>query len=267
MEKLAYFRIRFNEQIQYKAAALAGICTQFAFGAMYIMINLAFMKNSNATDMTIRQMVSYVWLGQAFLEIVQIWGADKEILGQIKTGKIVMDLVKPVDVYNTWFFKTAGRKIARVILRFIPLVIITMLPIWGEYSLMIQTDPKILLLFFITLTFSFLINLAYMMLVYAVAMIFVNAISIRQVFQLLLEIGSGLIIPIPFMPEAVVNVLKFTPFYYIQNISFNIYTGYYHDYKEIFFMILMQMFWIVVLIGTGKLIVKNRLKKLVVQGG
>ena len=136
-----------------------------------------------------------------------------------------------------------------------------MLPIWGDYGLMIQTDPKVLILFFITLFFSFIINLAYMMLVFAVAMIFVNAISIRQVFQLLLEVGSGLIIPIPFMPEAVVNVLKLTPFYYIQNISFNIYTGYYHDYKEIAVMIVMQIFWTIVLITTGKLIVKNRLKK------
>ena len=267
MEKLAYFRIRFNEQIQYKAAAIAAICTQFAFGAMYIMINLAFMKNTGATDMTVRQMVSSVWLGQAFLEAVQIWGADKDIFEQIKTGKIVMDLVKPIDIYNMWFFKSAGKKLARLILRLVPLVVITMLPIWGDYGLMIQTDPKVLILFFITLFFSFIINLAYMMLVFAVAMIFVNAISIRQVFQLLLEIGSGLIIPIPFMPEAVVNVLKLTPFYYIQNISFNIYTGYYHDYKEIAVMIAMQIFWTIVLITTGKLIVKNRLKKLVVQGG
>ena len=73
-EKFAYFKIRFNEQIQYRASAIAGIMTQFAFGAMYLMIYSTFMKNGN-TDMTIPQMATYVWLGQAFLEMLQTWSA------------------------------------------------------------------------------------------------------------------------------------------------------------------------------------------------
>ena len=198
-EKFAFFKIRFNEQIQYKVSAFAGIMTQFAFGAMYLMIYSTFMKNGN-TDMTIPQMATYVWLGQAFLEMFQTWNAEKDIFEQIKTGNVVMDLVKPSDIYNMWYYKSLGRKLARLILRMVPLLIITALPIWGEYRFMIQTNPKLLILSIISLLFTLLLNMSYLMLIYAFSMIFINSLSIRHVMRNILELGSGLVIPLPFMP-------------------------------------------------------------------
>ena len=34
----SYFKIKFLNEIQYKVAAFAGVCTQIAWGAMYIML-------------------------------------------------------------------------------------------------------------------------------------------------------------------------------------------------------------------------------------
>ena len=265
-EKFAYFKIRFNEQIQYKASAFAGIMTQFAFGAMYLMIYSTFMKNGN-TDMTIPQMAAYIWLGQAFLELLQTWNIEKDIFEQIRTGNIVMDLVKPSDIYNMWYYKSLVRKLARLILRMVPLLIITALPIWGEYRFMIQTNPRLLILSIISLFFTLLLNMSYIMLIYAFSMIFISSLSIRQVMRILLEIGSGLVIPLPFMPDWVISILKCTPFYYFQNISFSIYIGYMTNPKEIAINLVMQVIWVIALTFVGKAIVKNRLTKLVVQGG
>ncbi len=265
-EKFSYFKIRFNEQIQYKMSAFAGILTQFAFGAMYLMIYSTFMKNGN-TDMAIQQMATYVWLNQAFLEMLQIWSTEKSIFEQIETGNVAMDLVKPVNIYNMWYYKSLGRKLARLLLRAVPLVIITILPVWGEYSFMIQTNPLLLGLSIISIIFTLGLNMAYLMLMYAMAMIFISSISIRSVMQTFLDIGGGLIIPIPFMPEWMISFLKCTPFYYFQNISFSIYIGYMTDIKEIIINLTIQVAWIIILTLLGKGIVKNRLKKLVIQGG
>ena len=240
--------------------------TQFAFGAMYLMIYSTFMKNGN-TDMTIPQMATYVWLGQAFLEMLQTWSAENDIFEQIKTGNVVMDLVKPVDIYNMWYFKSLGRKLARLLLRMIPLILVTVLPIWGEYSLIIQTNPQLLILSIISLIFTLLLNMSYIMLIYALSMIFISSLSLRHVMRIILEIGCGLVVPIPFMPDWVIAFLKCTPFYYFQNIGFSIYIGYMTDYKEIAINLVMQVIWIIVLTFIGKAIVSNRLKKLVVQGG
>ena len=265
-EKFAFFKIRFNEQIQYKASAFAGIMTQFAFGAMYLMIYSTFMKNGN-TDMTIPQMATYVWLGQAFLEMLQTWNVEKDIFEQIQTGNVVMDLVKPIDIYNMWFYKSLGRKLARLILRMVPLLIVTSLPIWGEYRFMIQTDPRLLILSIISLIFTLLLNMSYIMLIYAFSMIFISSLSIRQIMRVILEVGSGLVIPLPFMPDWAISFLRCTPFYYFQNTSFSIYIGYMTDPKEIAINLIMQLIWFAALTFIGKAIVRNRLKKLVVQGG
>ena len=265
-EKFAFFKIRFNEQIQYKASAFAGIMTQFAFGAMYLMIYSTFMKNGN-TDMTIPQMATYVWLGQAFLEMLQTWNVEKDIFEQIQTGNVVMDLVKPIDIYNMWFYKSLGRKLARLILRMVPLLIVTSLPIWGEYRFMIQTDPRLLILSIISLIFTLLLNMSYIMLIYAFSMIFISSLSIRQIMRVILEVGSGLVIPLPFMPDWAISFLRCTPFYYFQNTSFSIYIGYMTNPKEIAINLIMQLIWFAALTFIGKAIVRNRLKKLVVQGG
>ena len=265
-EKFAYFKIRFNEQIQYKTAAFAGILTQFAFGAMYLMIYSTFMKNGN-TDMTVSQMATYIWLGQAFLEILQAWSTEKEIFQQIETGNVVMDLVKPINIYNMWYYKTLGRKLARLLLRMVPLLIITALPFWGEYKFIIQTNPLLLSASILSIILTVGLNMAYLMLIYGVAMIFISSLSIRQVMQAFLELGSGLVVPLPFMPSWMISFLKCTPFYYFQNIGFSIYVGYMTDGREIAINLLMQVIWIAILTFLGKAIVKNRLKKLVVQGG
>ena len=192
---------------------------------------------------------------------------NKDIFEQIKTGNVVMDLVKPSDIYNMWYYKSLGRNLARLILRMVPLLIITALPIWGEYRFMIQTDPKLLILSIISLLFTLLLNMSYLMLIYAFSMIFINSLSIRHVMRNILELGSGLVIPLPFMPSWMISFLKCTPFYYFQNISFSIYIGYMTNHKEIMINLIMQIIWVTVLTFLGKAIVKNRLKKLVVQGG
>ena len=46
---LSYFKLRFITSLQYRAAALAGISTQFFFGFVFIMVYVAFYE-SGKTD-------------------------------------------------------------------------------------------------------------------------------------------------------------------------------------------------------------------------
>ena len=56
-------------------------------------------------------------------------------------------------------------------------------------------------------------------------------------------------------------------YYYIQNITFNIYSGYMSNSKEILINLIMQVFWIIVLTILSKMIIKKRLSKITIQGG
>lgn len=82
-----------------------------------------------------------------------------------------------------------------------------------------------------------------------------------------MEVGSGALIPIAFMPDIVIKIIKFTPFYYMQNAPFNIYNGYITDRNEILKIILLQIIWIILLTIIGKKEIKRQLRKVIVQGG
>lgn len=267
LKNISFFKVRFREAIQYKTAAFAGVLTQFAWAGMYMMLFSTFLENGTENDMSIAQMSTYIWLQQSLYALINISNVDKDIYEQIRNGNIAIDLVKPIDIYNVWYYKTLGKKVAMVTLRFIPIILISSLPILVQYRVIIQTNPTILVLSVISLILSTALTMSYIMMMLALIMILISSDGIKILFQLILEFFSGMVIPISFMPTKIATILKFTPFYYIQNITFNIYSGYMSNSKEILINLIMQVFWIIVLTILSKMIIKKRLSKITIQGG
>lgn len=264
---LAYFKLRFLNEIQYKVAAFAGVLTQFAWGAMYIMLYTTFLKNGTEGDYTIPQISTYIWMQQAFLMMFNLWRIEPDILEACKTGNISMELVKPVDLYSMWHAKTLGKKLAMTILRALPILVICSMPFLGKYKIMMCDNFITFILFICALVLSALLLIAYSMLMCSFIMKTISSQGIRLTFQLIMEFCSGAVIPIAFMPEKVIQILKFTPFYYMQNVAFNIYNGYISNVTEIVQIILLQIAWITILTIIGRRIIRKQLSKIVVQGG
>lgn len=263
----SYFKMKFLNEIQYKIAALAGIATQFAWGGMYIMLYTTFLANGSSSDYTVSQMSTFLWLQQALLMLFNLWTIDKNIFEECESGQISMELIRPINLYSIWHARTLGRKLAATFLRAFPIFIICSLPFLGEYRLAPPVDMGAFILFIITLILSALILMACIMIMYIVVMKNVSSKGIRSIFRIVIEFLSGAAIPIAFMPDFFVNILKCTPFYYMQNVPFNIYIGYISSPEEIAKIILMQLIWLVALTAVGKKIMNKQLKKVVVQGG
>ena len=64
----SFFRIRLVTGLQYRTAAWAGLCTQFFWGLMEIMIFKAFYETgtTGGYPMELGQVTDYLWLQQAF---------------------------------------------------------------------------------------------------------------------------------------------------------------------------------------------------------
>lgn len=263
---IAYFKIKFLNEIQYKVAAIAGSLTQFAWGFMYIMLYAAFLKEETS-DYSISQMSTYIWLNQAFFALFNMWAVDKEILEECRNGTISMELVKPVGLYSIWHSKTLGSKVAKALLRSIPIFLICSMPFLGVYKISCPASISAFIYSIIAFVLSVGVALAYCMLMYITVMKTVSSQGVRNAFNLVFDFCSGGLIPIPFMPDKVVKVLKFTPFYYTQNVFSNIYNGYISGDKEIIKIIIIQVIWLVLLTGIGKAIMQRQIKKIEVNGG
>lgn len=263
----AYFKIKFLNEIQYKVASMAGVLTQLAWGAMYIMLYTVFLNQSSNNSMTISQMSTYIWLQQGLYMLYNIWSIDNGILAQIQDGSISMELIKPLSIYKIWHAKTLGRKLAITILRFVPIVIICNILPLGIYGFGMPVNFKAFIYFLISLLLATALVMAYVMIIYVSIIFSKSPKGIKTAFQLFAEFFSGLVIPLAFMPDFILNILKFTPFYYMQNLPFNIYIGYVTNEKEIIFSIIMQIVWIIILTLIGKITLERKIKKIEIQGG
>ena len=93
----ALLSARFRTMLQYRAAAVAGAGTQFFWGFIRIMILMAFYRSSSASPpMDLEDVISYIWLGQAFLALLP-WTHDRDLEGLIRDGGVAYELLRPRD--------------------------------------------------------------------------------------------------------------------------------------------------------------------------
>ena len=148
---ISFFRLRCVTGLQYRAAALAGISTQFAWGFLIIFAYHAFYRSDpTAFPMTLQATVNYTWIQQAFLAMFASWVLDGDILEEITSGSISYSLCRPVDLYAMWYTKSLSGRISKVALRAVPiLVVAALLP--AGYNLTAPTDLPTFFLFLLTM--------------------------------------------------------------------------------------------------------------------
>ena len=117
---LAIVRIRMKALFQYRAAALAAICTQLFWGIVMVMIYRAFYAGAASSEpISLKQAISFMWIGQALLQLIP-WTLDKEVEAQVKTGNVAYELVRPVHLYALWFARCFALRAAPTVLRCVP---------------------------------------------------------------------------------------------------------------------------------------------------
>ena len=263
---ISYFILRFKMNLQYRAAAFAGICTQFFFAFIYIFVYLAFYESgSGSLPMPLNQLISYVWLMQAFFAITYLWQKDKEILLLIKNGNISYELCRPQNLYYMWMAKILGQRLANVSLRFLPIIIVAaLLP--EPYKLDLAISFPNFMLFIVIMTLSIILMTLFAIVCHIGCIFTIDEKGVINIVMLIADLLSGLVIPIPFFPKAMQTIANILPFRYIGDFPFRFYVGNI-GMNEALYSILIQIIWILILFFLGKLLMTKALKKAVVQGG
>ena len=84
-----FFRMRFINGLQYRTAAWAGIVTQFFWGFMEVLLYKSFYEASpERFPMAFDGLVSYIWLRQMLLSLINSWTFDKELFDKVLDGSV-----------------------------------------------------------------------------------------------------------------------------------------------------------------------------------
>lgn len=263
---ISFFRIRFSNGLQYRAAAYAGIATQFAWGFMELLMFRAFYKaDPRSFPMEFSQLASYVWLQQAFLALFMTWFFENDIFLAITGGNVAYELVRPMDLYSMWFTRSLATRLSKAVLRCMPiLVVAAFLP--KPFNISMPLGFLDFLVFLISMGLAFFVVTAFCMFVYIFTFFTMSPMGIRIVFISLVEFLSGAIVPLPFLPHGIRGFVELMPFASMQNMPLRIYSGNIAG-NELIKGVGLQVFWLAVLILVGRFLMKKALKKVVVQGG
>lgn len=262
---LSVFKIRLINGLQYRTAALAGMATQFFWGFIFIMIYEAFYSQSGVQPISLSELVSYIWLQQAFLVFIMLWYRDGELFQLITSGNIAYEICRPCSLYGFWYAKLLAQRISGALLRCMPILMIAFfMP--APYRLQLPPDTVTLLLFIINLLLGLLILVSISMMIYISVFITMSPVGSMLMIGVVGEFFSGMVIPIPLMPPWLQRIVYVLPFRLSADLPFRVYTG--HIPKgEALTGILLQLLWLGILVILGQRALKRVLSHVVVQGG
>lgn len=263
---MSFFRLRFSMGLQYRAAALAGVVTQFAWGFLEVLVFKAFYEgDTNAFPMSLSATVSYIWMQQAFLAFFTTWMMENEIFDMIINGNIAYELCRPIKIYNMWFSRSIANRLSSGVLRCFPIVIVAaFLP--DPFGLKPPGSTLHFLIFIITLFLGLAVTVAFCMLIYSLTFFTISPQGLRILFTSAVEFFAGAVIPLPFFPEKVQKVMEVLPFASMQNVALRIYSGSMSHLEMIQAMIL-QIVWLFLLVSLGKILCGIAEKRVKIQGG
>lgn len=162
----SFFRIRFIHGLQYRAAALSGIVTQFIWGTMELLLFRAFYEAApESFPMEFQALSTYIWLQQAFLALYMTWFWEAELFQSITTGNVAYELCRPVRLYHMWFTRSLAVRLSKAVLRCMPILLFAwLLP--APYGLALPGNIHTWFFTLLSMTLGLLFVVAFGMVVY-----------------------------------------------------------------------------------------------------
>ncbi|WP_232697815.1 ABC transporter permease [Brevibacillus daliensis] len=255
-------RIRFLTLLAYRVNYYSGIIIYaINIGAYYFLWGAIYSGQGNLAGMSLSQMTSYVaisWMSRAFY----FNNIDAEIGQEVREGKVAIEMIRPYNylsvktaqalgegIFRLFFFAIPGLLLIRL---FIPFQFPDTLEVWGWYGL--------------SLVFAFIVNTQINLLTGLFTFFFLRNEGMMMAKRMIVDLLSGVIIPISFFPGWTASLLQVLPFQAINFTPSMIFSGALAG-KAAFTAIGMQVMWVVILLVPIVLLWKLAKRNLIVQGG
>jgi len=258
----AILSARFRVLLQYRAAALAGFGTQVFWGLMRVMIFTAFYRSTSAPQpMTLPETINYIWLGQALLLLVP-FRLDQDVMQLIRTGNVAYEMLRPVDLYWLWYSRGVALRAAPTLLRSVPMLIVAGL----FFGLQLPASWAAAAAFVASLLTALLLTTAIGTLSTIVLFWTISGEGFIRLIPLVTWFFSGIVIPLPLLPDWAQPILNVLPFRGIIDVPFRLYMGHIPA-AQAPGLVAFQLAWTALIIATGRMLLSRGTRRLVVQGG
>ena len=261
----AFIRKAFLEMLAYRMRYYTGIFTY----TIFVTVNYSIWKavyashtsGASIKGFTLEEMTTYIavgWIARSFYYS----NLDESINDIVSKGSIANYLTRPVDFQAMLFAESIGESLFRLIFFSLPIGIIIYLlfPVMLPNSFF---DGCMFILatflgFFVFAALNFIVGL------FSFALLSIRGVLRAKYF--IVQLLSGLLIPLTFFPDWFRSIVSFLPFSAIAYMPLKLYLGKVSSH-EVFLLISTQIAWIIGLVFIGRVLWKSMIKKLVIQGG
>jgi len=222
---------------------------------------------SSGTDvvngMTFNDTMIYLILATAlfnFLEMFIVWDMSRSI----QSGKIILDLLKPMTFRKYTFWSYSGSHVVSFVLTFIPTFIVVLIVTKGAIHMGLN-----LLWFALATVLALIINFNIEMIVATICLYTESTWGINIVKETIVLLLSGASIPLAFFPDKLAAVVRYLPFRAVYDTPLSILLQKNGSDTAAGLMSLMgqQVIWVIVLSVAGTLFWNHSVKKITVNGG
>ena len=252
----------FQQQFAYRAATLAGLFTNSVFGVLLSSVYLALYwdqpAHASVGGFSAEEVVTYTWLGQALIMPVIFWGWFL-ITDTIRSGTVVMDMLKPMDFFLYWLSRDLGRGAAHIIIRGIPTLAIGMV----LYDLVWPNGWQRLVAFLISVPFAITVSFCLRFIFNLWGFWMLDHRGVSALMIVITGVFSGHLLPIAWYPAWARDVMNLLPFRSMLMTPVEIWLGHVGVLQGLG----MQVFWSDVMIGCCYAMLHAAERKVVVQGG
>jgi ABC-2 type transport system permease protein len=255
----------FRRYSTYTAATLAGIFTNSVFGVIYSFAYMAlWAQNRDAGGYDSIDAVTFVWLGQALLMTVAVWGGGTtdDLAERIRTGDVAIDLYRPVGLLGWYLAGDLGRATYHLLTRGVAPTFIGIL----LFDIRMPAGPVAALGFLISLPLAVTVSFALRFLVASTAFWLLDASGPRVLSGALALFFSGMVLPLVLFPGWLGTLAQALPWSAIVQVPNDLWLGQYPG-VEVLVALGFQAAWALVLLGCCALILRAATRRVVLQGG
>lgn len=187
---------------------------------------------------------------------------DYFLPGHIWDGSISTELLRPISFKGRMLAENLGNAFFKLLFCFIPALFISIFAV----GILLPANAQMFFFFILSALLGYGVLWTISFTVQMTSFWLINIWSLNTIKGVFINVLSGSMIPLWFMPEWMQGVLNFTPFSSIYFTPVQIYLGQL-SYREILIRCLVQLLWIIFIYLIGNILWKKGQKKLVVQGG
>lgn len=261
---MAYFEFikkKFSNNLAYKSDYIVGIISTIISYIVFCSIYKALYRGVENVDGISFSTVATYFLFSLCLSNVYNFD-DEFIKRRLGDDQLYAEFLMPVNFRLRILAESLGENLFGICFYFFPTLVFSLL--FMKIQSPVSFTAFLLFLFSAALGYLILWEISFIIMTSAFWVYRIWSISTMK--NVIINIFSGTMIPLWFMPSWVMNIIKFTPFDSIYYIPIKIYLGLSKN-NEIAINICRQLIWIGIFYIIGQLLWKLGEKKVMVLGG